>query len=375
VAGIYVHIPFCRKRCTYCDFHFSTTFSSYRDEFISAIIHELDLRKKEIVEPVDTIYFGGGTPSLLTEFELSSIMDRIHQSFRISQSTEITLEVNPEDVTFENVSVWKNCGINRISMGLQSFKESDLKWMNRAHDCSQGFGAVELLKNKAFDNISVDLIYGLPELTLSEWEQHLQHVIALDVQHLSAYCLTVEKGTTLNHFVKIGKLKTQNEDTQSEQFNLMLRILNKNNYFQYEISNFSKPGFESKHNTSYWRNKPYLGVGPSAHSFAAKTRRWNVSNNTSYYKNVGKNDSWFETEFLSKNDLWNELFLTGLRTIWGVSKSELDNLSTLTNSEKKNIDSLKESEDLFETQTAYILTEKGRLKADGIAASFFRIPS
>jgi oxygen-independent coproporphyrinogen-3 oxidase len=375
VAGIYVHIPFCRKRCTYCDFHFSTTFSSYRDELISAIIHELDLRKKEIVEPVDTIYFGGGTPSLLTEFELSSIMDRIHQSFRISQSTEITLEVNPEDVTFENVSVWKNCGINRISMGLQSFKESDLKWMNRAHDCSQGFGAVELLKNKAFDNISVDLIYGLPELTLSEWEQHLQHVIALDVQHLSAYCLTVEKGTTLNHFVKIGKLKTQNEDTQSEQFNLMLRILNKNNYFQYEISNFSKPGFESKHNTSYWRNKPYLGVGPSAHSFAAKTRRWNVSNNTSYYKNVGKNDSWFETEFLSKNDLWNELFLTGLRTIWGVSKSELDNLSTLTNSEKKNIDSLKESEDLFETQTAYILTEKGRLKADGIAASFFRIPS
>jgi oxygen-independent coproporphyrinogen-3 oxidase len=375
VAGIYVHIPFCRKRCTYCDFHFSTTFSSYRDELISAIIHELDLRKKEIVEPVDTIYFGGGTPSLLTEFELSSIMDRIHQSFRISQSTEITLEVNPEDVTFENVSVWKNCGINRISMGLQSFKESDLKWMNRAHDCSQGFGAVELLKNKAFDNISVDLIYGLPELTLSEWEQHLQHVIALDVQHLSAYCLTVEKGTTLNHFVKIGKLKTQNEDTQSEQFNLMLRILNKNNYFQYEISNFSKPGFESKHNTSYWRNKPYLGVGPSAHSFAAKTRRWNVSNNTSYYKNVGKNDSWFETEFLSKNDLWNELFLTGLRTIWGVSKSELDNLGTLTNSEKKNIDSLKESEDLFETQTAYILTEKGRLKADGIAASFFRIPS
>ncbi len=375
MAGIYVHIPFCRKRCTYCDFHFSTTFSSYRDELISAIIHELDLRKKEIVEPVDTIYFGGGTPSLLTEFELSSIMDRIHQSFRISQSTEITLEVNPEDVTFENVSVWKNCGINRISMGLQSFKESDLKWMNRAHDCSQGFGAVELLKNKAFDNISVDLIYGLPELTLSEWEQHLQHVIALDVQHLSAYCLTVEKGTTLNHFVKIGKLKTQNEDTQSEQFNLMLRILNKNNYFQYEISNFSKPGFESKHNTSYWRNKPYLGVGPSAHSFAAKTRRWNVSNNTSYYKNVGKNDSWFETEFLSKNDLWNELFLTGLRTIWGVSKSELDNLGTLTNSEKKNIDSLKESEDLFETQTAYILTEKGRLKADGIAASFFRIPS
>ena len=375
MAGIYVHIPFCRKRCTYCDFHFSTTFSSYRDELISAIIHELDLRKKEIVEPVDTIYFGGGTPSLLTEFELSSIMDRIHQSFRISQSTEITLEVNPEDVTFENVSVWKNCGINRISMGLQSFKESDLKWMNRAHDCSQGFGAVELLKNKAFDNISVDLIYGLPELTLSEWEQHLQHVIALDVQHLSAYCLTVEKGTTLNHFVKIGKLKTPNEDAQSEQFNLMLRILIKNNYFQYEISNFSKPGFESKHNTSYWRNKPYLGVGPSAHSFAAKTRRWNVSNNTSYYKNVGKNDSWFETEFLSKNDLWNELFLTGLRTIWGVSKSELDNLGTLTNSEKKNIDSLKESEDLFETQTAYILTEKGRLKADGIAASFFRIPS
>ena len=373
MAGIYVHIPFCRKRCSYCDFHFSTTFSSYRSELIAAIVQEIDIRKNEINEPVQTIYFGGGTPSLLTEEELASILDKIHHSFQVSETVEVTLEVNPEDVTLETALVWKKRGVNRISIGLQSFKETDLKWMNRAHDSRQGFQAIELLKNQGFENVSVDLIYGLPDLTLKEWEHHLQQVIDLDIQHISAYCLTVEKQTALNHFVKIGKLKTPNEDTQSEQFNLMLRILPQKGFFQYEISNFSKQGFESKHNTSYWQNKPYLGVGPSAHSYHGKIRRWNVSNNTNYYKSVGKNDSWFETEILSKNDQWNELFLTGLRTIWGVAKIQLDELGILSDLERKNIDLLKETHDLLETEASYILTEQGRLKADGIAASFFRV--
>jgi oxygen-independent coproporphyrinogen-3 oxidase len=373
VSGIYVHIPFCKKRCSYCDFHFSTTFSNYRNDLIVAIADEINLRKNELKGPIETIYFGGGTPSLLTESELTSIFNSIYQSFKISKGVEITLEVNPEDVTNENTFIWKKVGINRISIGLQSFKETDLKWMNRAHDLNQGFLAIELLKKSGFENISVDLIYGLPELTLNEWEEHLQKVIALNLHHISAYCLTVEKRTALNHFVRIGKLKTPNADSQSVQFILMLRILEQNGYFQYEISNFSKPGFESKHNTSYWQNKPYLGVGPSAHSFDQKKRRWNVSNNTKYYKSVGKNDSWFETEVLSKNDKWNELFLTGLRTIWGVSKTQLAQLGTLTITDQKNIISLKKNGDLLESENAYVLTEKGRLKADGIATTFFRV--
>jgi len=275
LAGIYIHIPFCRKRCSYCDFHFSTTFSNYRGELVAAIIREIELRKSEINEPIETIYFGGGTPSILTEDELSSILGQIHRSFQFSKEVEVTLEVNPEDVTEETTSFWKKMGVNRISIGLQSFKESDLKWMNRAHDLDQGYKAVELLKKQGFENISVDLIYGLPGLTLLEWENHLKHVISLHIQHISAYCLTVEKRTALNHFVKTGKLKIPNEDIQSEQFNLMLRILKQNGFLQYEISNFAKPEFESKHNSSYWQNKPYLGVGPSAHSFDGKTRRWN----------------------------------------------------------------------------------------------------
>ena len=373
MAGIYIHIPFCRKRCSYCDFHFSTTFSYYRSELIAAIILEVNLRKNEIEESIETIYFGGGTPSLLTESELTSILKSIHQSFQISKTVEITIEVNPEDVTEETVNIWKKAGINRLSIGLQSFKESDLKWMNRAHDLNQGFEAIERLKNAGFENVSVDLIYGLPGLSNEEWQHHLEQVIALKTQHISAYCLTVEKRTALNHLVNKRRLIPPTEDVQSEQFNLMLRFLSKNGFQQYEISNFSKPNFESKHNTSYWLNKPYLGLGPSAHSYNGKSRRWNVSNNTKYYKSVGKNEDWFETEILTENEQWNELFLTGLRTIWGVSKLQLASIGTLNVSEQKTLFEHIQCHDLIETENAFVLTEKGRLKADGIAASFFRV--
>lgn len=373
MAGIYVHIPFCRKRCTYCDFHFSTTFSRYRDDLISAIIREVELRKNEIIEPVETIYFGGGTPSVLSEKEIKKLVGVVNNSFEISKQVEFTFEVNPEDVTRENAQIWKQAGINRISIGIQSFKESDLKWMNRAHELHQSFEAVDILKKNGFSNISADLIYGLPELNLKEWEQHLQQVIDLDVQHISAYCLTVEKQTALNHFVRTGKLKTPSEELQSDQFNLMLRFLSKKGFNQYEISNFSKPGFDSKHNTSYWLNKPYLGVGPSAHSFEGNKRRWNVSNNTKYYKSVGKNSDWFEEEILSETDQWNELFLTGLRTCWGVSKDNISQLGDFKSAEQDTLKKLIQSGDLIETTDALILSEKGRLKADGIAVMFFRV--
>lgn len=373
MSGIYVHIPFCRKRCSYCDFHFSTTFSNYRSELIFSIVHEIELRKHELINPVETIYLGGGTPSILTKVELESIFQKIQNSFRFAKQIEITMEVNPEDVMRENVSIWKSIGINRISIGLQSLKESDLEWMNRAHNSYQGFQAVELLKKSGFENISVDLIYGLPELTINEWEQHLNQIITLDIEHISAYCLTVEKRTALNHFVKTGKLKTPSDDLQSEQFNLMRRVLSKYGFYQYEVSNFSKVGFESKHNSAYWQNKQYLGVGPAAHSYDGKERRWNVSNNTKYFKGVGKNNSWFETETLSKNEQWNELFMTGLRTKWGVQKGKISEFGGLSSSELKKISELIENKDLFETTNAFILSEKGMLKADAIASSFFRV--
>jgi oxygen-independent coproporphyrinogen-3 oxidase len=373
VAGIYLHIPFCRKRCSYCDFHFSTTFENYRNQLILAIENELLLRKDEIKEPVETIYFGGGTPSILNEEEMAILFSAIRKYYDVYPGAEITIEVNPEDVNEFNLSFWKKAGINRLSIGLQSFKSEDLKWMNRAHELAQGINAIELAKQIGFSNISVDLIYGLPGLSNDEWQHHLERVIALKVQHISAYCLTIEKRTALNHLVKKGTLKPPSEDIQSEQFNLMLRYLLENSFKQYEISNFSKPHFESKHNTSYWQNKPYLGVGPSAHSYDAKSRRWNVANNTKYYKSVGKNEDWFETEILTENDQWNELFLTGLRTVWGVSKLQIATLGTLTAYEQKNLHELIQNGDLIESENAYILTEKGRLKADGIAASFFRV--
>ena len=368
-----MHIPFCRKRCSYCDFHFSTTFSNYRSDLVHAISKEINLRKNELADSVETIYIGGGTPSILTESELELILNSIRLSFQISKLVEITLEVNPEDVTIETVSIWQKVGINRISIGLQSFKESDLNWMNRAHNLKQSDDAIELLKKQGFDNISIDLIYGLPNLTLKEWENHLHRAIELNVQHISAYCLTVEKKTALNHLVKTKKIITPSDENQAEQFNLLLVLLKQNDFYQYEISNFSKLGFESKHNSSYWQNKSYLGIGPSAHSFDGEIRRWNVANNTKYYKNIGKNNSWFKTEILSQNDRWNELFLTGLRTIWGVSKNQIAELGNFSKMERRYIDSLIENGDLIESEKKIVLTEKGRLMADGIAASFFRI--
>lgn len=373
MAGIYVHIPFCRKRCAYCDFHFSTTFNNYRHRLIKAIVLELILRKEEIIDSVETIYFGGGTPSILNEDELLLILNTIRNQYKVKSYAEVTLEANPEDLNENQISQWRNAGINRLSIGLQSFKSEDLKWMNRAHELEQGICAVESAKQSGFSNISVDLIYGLPGLTLDDWQTHLQRVVAMGVPHISAYCLVVEKRTALNHSVKTGKIKTANEETQVAQFNLMLRYLSENGYHQYEISNFSKKGMESKHNTAYWQNKPYLGVGPSAHSFNGSIRRWNVYNNTKYYKGVGKNDDWYKVETLTINDKWNELFLTGLRTTWGVSKVHLNELGGLTKNEQDLAETLIEKKLLIETPQCYILSSSGKLQADGIATSFFRV--
>ena len=374
MAGIYVHIPFCKKRCSYCDFHFSTTFSSYREKLIAAICLELEIRKTELVDvPVETIYFGGGTPSLLTKEELAAILSAIHTHFEVSVNSEITFEVNPDDASEENLSTWKELGINRLSIGLQSFQETDLAWMNRSHSTQQGETAVRLAQAHGFDNISIDLIYGLPALSNEQWLSHLNRALSLNVQHISSYCLTIEPKTALNDFVAKGKLSRPTEDQQSEQFDLLVQTLRQSGFEHYEISNFAKDQKYAKHNSSYWNFTPYVGVGPSAHSFNGHQRRWNVANNTKYYKEVGKNEDWFELETLSASEKWNEYFLTGLRTKWGILKRSISDLGGFNATELKQLETYLRTDLMLENQENYVLTEKGKLQADGIAASFFRL--
>jgi oxygen-independent coproporphyrinogen-3 oxidase len=371
MSGLYLHIPFCRKRCTYCDFHFSTTFENYRSSLIAALVRELILRSPESISPLQTIYFGGGTPSILTIEELGLIFEAIHYHYQVTSDCEISFEANPEDINPENLAAWKALGINRLSIGLQTFSNEDLLWMNRAHQVKDGLEGIKLAQNLGFDNISVDLIYGLPGQSLAAWEASLAAVFKLRVQHLSAYCLTIEPKTALNHLVRKKKLQPADEVLQSAQF---LSLLDKSKTFgfeQYEISNFSLQGFHSKHNSSYWKFEPYIGIGPSAHSFDGKKRRWNVRNNTIYTKNVGKNESWYESEFLSENEYRNEQILLGLRTIWGLDVRTLK--STFTTKEKAQIKEFALLGWLSWEKDQIALTQEGKLHADGIAAALFRL--
>lgn len=374
MAGIYVHIPFCKKRCSYCDFHFSTTFSKYRQDLISAICLELVLRKDELKsEFIETIYFGGGTPSLLTKDELASIMSTIREHYQLADTPEITFEVNPEDAHEANLLTWKKLGINRLSIGLQSFQESDLSWMNRSHTLEQGTDAVRLAQKLGFTNLSIDLIYGLPGLSNEQWMEHLNRAMSLNVQHISSYCLTIEPKTALNDFVAKGKLIRPTEDQQSEQFELLVSTLAHAGFEQYEISNFAKDQKYAKHNSAYWNFSPYLGVGPSAHSFNGQQRRWNLANNTNYYQRVGKNQDWFEVEKLTESEKWNEYFLTGLRTKWGILKKNIQKMGGMNSSELPLMDTYLKNEWILEADASFVLTEKGKLQADGIASSFFRL--
>lgn len=374
MAGIYVHIPFCKKRCSYCDFHFSTTFSKYRLDLIAAICLELVLRKDELnSKSIDTVYFGGGTPSLLSIDELTKILACIHENFQLSSAPEITFEVNPEDAHEANLLAWNKLGINRLSIGLQSFQESDLNWMNRSHTIEQGTDAVRLAQSLGFTNLSIDLIYGLPGLSNEQWMEHLNRAMSLNVQHISSYCLTIEPKTALNDFVAKGKLIRPTEDQQSEQFELLVTTLGLAGFEQYEISNFAKDEMYAKHNSAYWNFSHYLGVGPSAHSFNGEERRWNIANNTKYYQQVGKNENWFEKEVLSPAMQWNECFLTGLRTKWGVTKEKVQKLGGFQTDEHKQLTTYLANGMMLEEPSCFLLTEKGKLQADGISSSFFRL--
>lgn len=339
---------------------------------IDSIALELVTRVDYLEEKrIDTIYFGGGTPSILTKEEISKLLDTIHVNYDVNQSAEVSLEANPDDIAISSLKEWKELGVNRLSIGLQSFKEDDLKWMNRAHTVNEAQQCVHLAQSEGFQNLTVDLIYGLPNLSMEEWRNHIQTVIDFGVPHVSAYCLTVEEKTVLHKLVEKGKIDTVTDDTQGEQFLELLKMLEANDYQQYEISNFSKAGFESKHNGNYWKGEWYLGVGPSAHSFNGTSRRWNVANNRKYLKAIKENANYSETEELSLENQFNERILIGLRTILGVNLNELETISTLPQAFLDTMQSFIESQWVVKNDSVISLTKEGRLRADYIASELF----
>jgi oxygen-independent coproporphyrinogen III oxidase len=372
MAGIYIHIPFCKQKCSYCDFHFSTTFDSYRDSMLAAMVAEIEIRKPYLSDQkVNTIYFGGGTPSLLNSTEIDAFLEQVRNHFSTGKNLEITLESNPDDISIKSLEQWKRAGINRLSIGLQSFREKDLQWMNRAHTSGEALQCVEMAKQVGFDNISVDLIYGLPDLSIEEWRQNLQKVIDFRIQHVSAYCLTVEDKTVLKKWVQQKKMKIADENLQSAHFELLVKMLKESGLEQYEISNFSLKGFQSKHNSNYWKRKHYLGIGPSAHSFNGISRSWNISNNAKYLQAVERGECWQETEQLSPTDRFNELVLIGLRTSQGVDLEQLKAIAQPNGRFYRMLTEFEEAGWLTNSLKTIKLTKEGKLRADYIASDLF----
>lgn len=375
MAGIYIHIPFCRQKCYYCDFY-KTVNTSLTAKFLPALESEIILRKAYLEnEVIETIYFGGGTPSVLTENELADILQNLHQQFSISSNVEITFEANPDDLTIEYLQGLKRTGVNRLSIGIQSFQDSFLKKMNRRHTALQALEAIENAANLGFDNISVDLIYGLPGLGSSTWKKDLERVFKIPVQHLSAYHLTYHEGTAFYTWLKKGTLKELKEAESVSQFEILVEQAEKNGFEQYEISNFAKNRLYSKHNSSYWFGTKYLGLGPSAHSFNGFSRRWNVSSTDSYINAIQKETSFYEEEQLTDNDKYNEFVLTRIRTIWGVSENEIQRFFGEQKASyfRQNIAKYIQLGMVSQQEGIFTLTKKGMFVSDEITASLIII--
>jgi oxygen-independent coproporphyrinogen-3 oxidase len=369
LAGVYIHIPFCKQACTYCSFHFTTSLRR-KNELVGALLGEIELRKHYLdKEPIETIYFGGGTPSLLDICDLEPLVQKVISIFRVSSGVEITIETNPDDVTEAKIKGWKAAGVNRLSVGVQSFFEEDLRWMNRAHTAEEALKSLELAI-EYFDNITIDLIYGMPTLTDEKWKRNVDRSIAMGIPHLSCYALTVEPKTPLDKMIRNHESPKLNPDHQSEQFLLLMQWLSDAGYEHYEISNFAKPGFRSRHNSSYWQGKKYIGIGPSAHSFDNLSRQWNVSNNHIYIDSIKKGIVPCEKEILTPVQKLNEYIMTSLRTIEGLDLSRLMDtrqIRELQIASRKFI----ERGLIIEDNGHLRLTKNGKLMADGIAAELF----
>ena len=322
MPGIYIHIPFCKQACHYCDFHFSVSLQK-KDAFIRALLEEIRLQKNYLIStdskpsPVSTIYFGGGTPSILSAQEIKNILDEIKKNYPVKEDAEITLEANPDDLTKEKLKSLKDTGINRLSIGIQSFSDADLKFMNRVHDSKMALDSIKAAQDTGFSNLTIDCIYGTPTLSDEQWIHNLKTALELGIPHLSCYSLTVEPRTALAQFIKTGKVPPVEEAKAASQFELLMQFADDNNYEQYEISNFAKNKMYSLHNSNYWKNENYLGLGPSAHSYNGTSRQWNVASNSAYIESLHQHKIPFEKEELTITQQYNEYILTSLRTIWG----------------------------------------------------------
>nr|WP_315174312.1 radical SAM family heme chaperone HemW [uncultured Flavobacterium sp.] len=372
MSGIYIHIPFCKQACHYCDFHFSTSMKK-KEEMVLAIAKEIQMRKSEFVnEEVETIYFGGGTPSVLTSEEINFLITEVYKNYSVSENPEITLEANPDDLSSERIIELSKSRINRLSIGIQSFFEEDLQLMNRAHNSAEAKKCLEEA-TQYFDNISLDLIYGIPAMSNEKWKQNIETALSFGIPHISSYALTVEPKTALNKLIQTGKIAAPKDEVAQEHFSILVEMLENNSFIHYELSNFGKENYFSKNNSAYWLGKKYIGIGPSAHSYDGVSRSWNVSNNSIYIKSIQENKLPNETEILSIADRYNEYVMTGLRTIWGVS---LDRIGTEFGSEyleylNKQAQKFLDDDLVFVEKNILKPTPKGKFLTDGIASDLF----
>lgn len=372
MSGIYIHIPFCKQACHYCDFHFSTSLKK-KEEMVMALVKEIQMRKLELEkEQIETIYFGGGTPSILSLEEIQVLIDAVYENFNVTESPEITLEANPDDLDDDTIIQLANSPVNRLSIGIQSFFEEDLKLMNRAHNAMEAKRCLQTA-TQYFDNISLDLIYGMPNMSNEKWLQNVQTALSFGVPHISSYALTVEPKTALKKLIEKKVVEAPKDEVAQEHFLVLIEELEKNGFVHYELSNFGKPTYFSKNNTAYWLGKKYVGIGPSAHSYNGKERSWNVANNALYLKAIQENNLPNEVEELTKTDRYNEYIMTGLRTIWGVSLKRVElefgerYLLYLLEQSKKYI----HSEHLQIEADVLTTTKKGKFLSDGIASDLF----
>jgi oxygen-independent coproporphyrinogen III oxidase len=374
LAGIYIHIPFCKQACSYCNFHFSVSLAN-KAKMVAAIVKEISLPQTFIgTKNIETIYFGGGTPSILNQEELGAIFTSLKQNFSIAANAEITLEANPDDINPTILQQWKTAGINRLSVGLQSFDEAELQWMNRAHNAAQSLQCIAEIQAAGFTNFSVDLIYGSPLQTNEILQKNFEIIAAKNIAHISCYALTVEDKTVLNKQIKDKKSPAVNTEKQAEQFQLLLQLMETNGYEQYEISSFCKKNYNSKHNSSYWQGKAYYGFGPSAHSYdGTSKRRWNVAKNSLYLQALEKDTIPYEEEILTPTQLINEYIMTALRTSEGINMEKLESdfgVDIAKNIIEKASKYLADAKIIINPGNIY-LTKKGKFFADGVAADLF----
>lgn len=372
MSGIYIHIPFCKQACHYCDFHFSTSMKR-KEEMVLAIAKEIQMRKSEFDSAiVETIYFGGGTPSVLTSEEINFLIAAVYSHYSVIENPEITLEANPDDLSSERIIELSKSKINRLSIGIQSFFEEDLQLMNRAHNSAEAKKCLEEA-TKYFDNISLDLIYGIPRMSNEKWKQNIETALSFGIPHISSYALTVEPKTALNKLIQTGKIAAPKDEVAQEHFAILVETLEANDFIHYELSNFGKENYFSKNNSAYWLGKKYVGIGPSAHSYDGVSRSWNISNNALYLKSIQEDKLPNEIEILSTADRYNEYVMTGLRTIWGVS---LDRIKTEFGDEyldylNKQVQKFLNDDLVYIENNILKPTPKGKFLTDGIASDLF----